>query len=81
MPAGMSKIGVPPSKERRNYTLLRRGVQVGARKTGKKDKNAKTDKMPVILVSRQDGGSSYGRDRSPKGPGYAVKGFTDRIPQ
>ena len=41
MPAGMSKIGVPPSKERRNYTLLRRGVQVGARKTGKKDKRTK----------------------------------------
>ena len=46
-----------------------------------KGQNVKSDKMPVILVSRQDGGSSYGRDRSPKGPGYAVKGFTDRIPQ
>ena len=69
MPAGMSKIGVPPSKERRNYTLLRRGVQVGARKTGKKDK------MPVIPASRQDGGSPYGRDkrdRSPRGDGSGL---------
>ena len=60
-------IASSPLEERENYTLLRRGVQGVVEET---DENVKSDKMPVIPVSRQDGGSPYGRDRFPRGGLY-----------
>ena len=68
MPAGMLKNDVPFLKEWLNYTLSRRGTQ-GV------DEKEKTDKKLIIQVSRQDGGSPYGRNkRDGDGSGLCSKG-------
>ena len=73
MPAGMSKIGVPPWKEPGNYTLLCRGMQGGGgleeerREDGEQDGDAEGEQVRRGPVVRAVGSNVCGKNAVEEG--------------